>query len=124
MDAPIIPLQCKHYLDRLSLPQTVRDGIEAQLAETPTLSTRDAMTRLHHILAQKNANGDNPAHGSVIARAKLALGHAAVWRDGEHVTTENAIEKNESAQLCVAPPLHRASMVPHPWGALNPVTRW
>src|SRR5690606_32221073 len=29
-----------------------------------------------------------------------------------------------AASLCVAPPIHRASMVPHPWGALNPLVRW
>jgi membrane glycosyltransferase len=27
-------------------------------------------------------------------------------------------------QLCVAPPINRASMVPEPWGALNPLVRW
>lgn len=124
MDAPIIPLPCSHYLDRLALPTTVREGIEAQLAETPTLSTRDAMTRLHHILAQKNADGDNPAYGSIVARAKLALGHAAVWRGRDANTAVDTNEDNAPAALCVAPPLNRASMVPHPWGALNPFTRW
>lgn len=124
MDTPIIPLPCSHYLDRLALPTTVREGIEAQLAETPTLSTRDAMTRLHHILAQKNADGDNPAYGSVVARAKLALGHAAVWRGRDEISAADTNEDNAPAALCVAPPLNRASMVPHPWGALNPFTRW
>lgn len=124
MDAPRIPLPCRHYLDKLSLPPAVRDGIEAQLAEPPTLSTRDAMTRLHHILAQKNADSDNPAYGSVIARARLALGRDAVWRADPAASAANTVEQNEPAQLCVAPPLNRASMVPHPWGALNPLTRW
>lgn len=124
MDAPLIPLPCRHYLDRLSLPPAVRDGMEAQLAETPTLSTRDAMTRLHHILAQKNADADNPAYGSVAARAQLALGQAAVWCERGDVPGENSAERKDPAQLRVAPPINRASMVPHPWGALNPVTRW
>ena len=124
MDAPIIPKPCSHYLDRLSLSPAVREGIELQLAETPTLSTLDAMTRLHHILAQKNADVDHPAYGSAKTRARLALGQAAAWPDGEHVATANVVEQNEAAQLCVAPALNRASMVPHPWGALNPVTRW
>jgi len=124
MDAPIIPMPCRHYLDRLSLPTTVREGIEAQLAETPALSTRGAMTRLHHILAQKNADGDNPAYGSVIARAKLALGQAAVWRGSDDTSAANTSQHHQPVALCVAPPLNRASMVPHPWGALNPFTRW
>lgn len=122
MDASLIPLPCRHYLDRLALPQAVRDGIEAQLAEAPTLSTRDAMTRLHHILAQKNADADNPAYGSVYARARLALGNAAVWRG--KAGTATTLEQHGPAHLCVAPAVNRASMVPQPWGALNPVTRW
>lgn len=119
MDAPLIPLPCRHYLDRLSLPPAVRDGIEVQLAEKPALSTHDAMTRLHHILAQNNADAGNPAYGSVAARAQLALGQAALC--GGH---DDANRGKDPAQLCVAPPVHRASMVPHPWGALNPVKRW
>lgn len=124
MDTPLIPLPCRHYLDRLPLSPSVRDGIEARLAEAPTLSARDAMIRLHHMLAQKNADAAYPAYGSVAARAQLALGPAAVWREPDDALPGHAGAQKDSAQLCVAPPIKRASMVPQPWGELNPVIRW
>ncbi len=124
MDAPFIPPPCRHYLDRLSLPFAVREGIEAQLAEKASMSARDAMTRLHHILAQKNADADNPAYGSVAARAQLALGQTVVWSGPDDLPGDHPDGGKGPTQLCVAPTINRASMVPRPWGALNPVTRW
>jgi membrane glycosyltransferase len=122
MDAPRIPTQCRHYLDHLSLPQTEREAIEAQLEAAPTFSTREAMTGLHHALAGKHANPDNPALASVVARTRLAIGTAShAFNTVEPAQELGAVA---SAALKIAPPINRVSMVPQPWGALNPITRW
>lgn len=122
MDAPRIPTQCRHYLDHLSLPQAEREAIEAQLEAAPTFSTREAMTGLHHALAGKHANPDNPALASVVARTRLAIGTALhAFNTVEPAQELGAVA---SAALNIAPPINRVSMVPQPWGALNPITRW
>lgn len=118
MDAPRIPTQCRHYLDHLSLPQAERHVVERRLEETATFSTREAMADLHHALAGEHANPGNPALGSVLARTRLALAANAP----DKVTP--ALCDESGAPLSIAPPINRASMVPEPWGALNPLTRW
>ncbi len=120
MDVSRIPPSCRHYLDRLELPQALRDEIESRLVALPALSNREAMTRLHRMLAGKNVDAGNPAYASVAARARLTVGQQAAWCDDDAATAADA----QSSQLCVAPPVNRASMVPEPWGALNPIVRW
>src|SRR5690606_36051972 len=60
-----------------------------------------AFAALHHFLAGEHADSANPAWGSVQARLRLFLGRSAP----------------------LAPPIARASMVPHPWGILDPLAR-
>ncbi|HTH95544.1 MAG TPA: glucans biosynthesis glucosyltransferase MdoH [Rhodocyclaceae bacterium] len=84
------------YLDRLSLTSAQRDKLRTSVAATP-----EPMTGLHRLLAQTSCS-DNPAHASVPRR--LALG-------GIPATPR------------FAPPLNRRSMVPRPWGTLNPFKR-
>lgn len=110
-----IPPPCRHYLERLALPQAMRDDIEEQLAALPAASPREAMTRLHRLLAGENADAGNPAFGSIAARARLEIAQDAAWKKQEG---------EPPSQLCIAPPINRASMVPEPWGALNPLVRW
>ncbi len=121
MDAPRIPTQCRHYLDHLALPEAERHLVEQRLEETATFSTREAMGDLHHALAGVHANTDNPALGSVPARTRLALA-ADAPEQLTHIAP--ALCDESGAPLAIAPPINRASMVPEPWGALNPVTRW
>jgi len=109
-----IPTNCRLYLDRLALPSQTRAAIDAQLAQTPGLSPADAMRRLHVLLA---GNGDdaNPARGSVVARTRHAVGdNVELKTEADYIET----------QLNLAPPVHRGSMVPVPWGPLNPLVRW
>ena len=110
-----LPPPCRHYLERLSLPQEMRDDIEEQLAALPAASPREAMARLHRLLAGENADAGNPAFGSIAARAQLDIAQDTAWQKDEDAVP---------SQLCVAPPVNRASMVPEPWGALNPLVRW
>ncbi|MNR82287.1 Glucans biosynthesis glucosyltransferase H [compost metagenome] len=112
MDAPRIPTQCRHYLDHLALPPTERQALEHKLEATATFSTRVAMSEMHHALAGADAQPEHPALGSVARRTQLAL------------AADSATALPSLAHLKIAPPLNRASMVPEPWGALNPLTRW
>lgn len=122
MKSASIPSLCKRYLDRLALPAATRRQIDTLLAnELPAAADEQAaMAALHRILAGGHA-GDNPAHASAIARAQLAVEQDAGWCDEHGRLVADAAG---AASLCVAPPIHRASMVPHPWGALNPLVRW
>ncbi len=110
--APAIAACCEQYLDRLCLPPDRRQAIAAALDGTDQLPAHLAMHRLHQVLAGTAASDQHPAYGSVAARLKLAsqpAGHD-VMPDG--------------MPAALAPPLRRTSMVPHPWGKLNPVKRW
>jgi membrane glycosyltransferase len=60
---------------------------------------------------------DNPAYGSVAARLRL-------FQQAFDEPKPQAGNDEPEAQACLAPPLNRSSMVPHPWGTLNPVKRW
>lgn len=137
MGAPLIPSrippQCRHYLDRLALPAASRREIEAQLAQVPAPSLHESMARLHRLLADRHATADagNPALGSVGTRAHLATGQTvASLAPGDATLSDKTCDANAQlheqlrAQLHVAPPINRASMVPQPWGALNPLVRW
>jgi membrane glycosyltransferase len=83
----------------------------------PASEPHEAMTRLHHQLAGCDAMPDNPAYGSVATRLAL-FRHACA--EGQ----QQADGSQSEVQACLAPPVNRTSMVPHPWGTLNPVKRW
>ncbi|GGI54949.1 glucans biosynthesis glucosyltransferase MdoH [Oxalicibacterium solurbis] len=123
METTRIPLPCRQYLDHLSLPRAQRDEIEAQLTAMPAATAREAMANLHRILAGDDVDVANPAYGSIAARAQTAIEQDDAW-----ACDDAAIQSPQSLappqQLKVAPPVHRASMVPEPWGALNPLVRW
>jgi membrane glycosyltransferase len=114
METADIPANCRHYLDRLALSTQARADIEAQLVQASGLSPADAMRRLHAILAG-NADDANPARSSIAVRTRQAIGEAA---------SVNIDANNPESQLSLAPPLNRGSMVPVPWGPLNPLVRW
>jgi membrane glycosyltransferase len=77
--------------------------VAASDALTPPL----AMRALHEALAGGDGADDNPAHGSVARRLQLA-----------------GVALGPDSRLHTAPPINRTSMVPQPWGSLNPLTRW
>ncbi|WP_175624572.1 MULTISPECIES: glucans biosynthesis glucosyltransferase MdoH [Oxalobacteraceae] len=124
MDAPRIPTQCRHYLDHLALPEQERRALEEQLEQSATFSTRVAMGDLHNALAGEHANPDNPALGSVLARTWLALAPKTADKASGKTIPAAALSDEAGVPLSIAPPINRASMVPEPWGALNPLTRW
>jgi membrane glycosyltransferase len=86
------------YLDRLPLSAGQRADLSAALTDTQA----PPMEALHRALAQTPRTA-NPAYASVPRRLALA-------------GTEHPIN--------FAPPLKRRSMVPVPWGNLNPFMRW
>jgi len=83
----------------------------------------EAMTELHHALAGKNAPSGEPAYASVASRLRLAYDRRAAQPPSGNVRTLD-VERRKRAHLLLAPPLNRSSMVPHPWGPLNPLVRW
>ncbi|HWV62785.1 MAG TPA: glucan biosynthesis glucosyltransferase H, partial [Oxalicibacterium sp.] len=123
METTRIPLLCRQYLDHLPLSSGQRDEIEAQLAAMPATTAREAMANLHRILAGDDVDVTNPAYGSIAARAQVAIGQDDAWA-GDDAALQSPQSLLPPHQLKVAPPVHRASMVPEPWGALNPLVRW
>jgi membrane glycosyltransferase len=71
------------------------------LPDTAGMEPRAALAAMHGALAGTKAEPAHPAHGSVAARLSLYWGRPAP----------------------LTPPLARASMVPHPWGVLDPLAR-
>ncbi|MDQ7968882.1 MAG: glucans biosynthesis glucosyltransferase MdoH [Oxalicibacterium faecigallinarum] len=118
-----LPSSCLQYLDLLKLPAPARKQIESQLLARMNASSSDheAMIALHAILAGHETSPDQAAQASIRARAQLAVDQDATWCDETGAVVPDAAQ---AASLYVAPPINRASMVPHPWGALNPLVRW
>ncbi|WP_293778708.1 glycosyltransferase, partial [uncultured Oxalicibacterium sp.] len=125
-----LPAPCRQYLERLALPPAVQNDIATRLQARVGASATDAqaMDALHALLAESASAGghsdrhpDNPAFASVGARTTLVVDEDASWCDETGVIVPDA---RQATSLYVAPPIHRASMVPHPWGALNPLVRW
>jgi len=90
------------YLDRLPLSAAQRADLSAAIADAPIGVKGEPMETLHRTLAQVPRSA-NPAYASVSRR--LVLGGI-------------------KTPLSFAPPLKRRSMVPVPWGKLNPFSRW
>jgi len=67
--------------------------------------------------ASNIADHDNPAYASVATRLQLAYQAPAPAPAVE-------IDRYGCGRVCTTPPLNRTSMVPQPWGALNPLVRW
>jgi membrane glycosyltransferase len=114
MDDLHIPAVCRRYLDRLALPALLRARVEEGLAQAPGLSDEEAMRRLHGLLAGAANEDEVPAYASAATRARTQIESDKAWcADGQA----------EDAALRVAPPIARGSMVPLPWGPLNPIAR-
>lgn len=106
------------YLDQLPLSDAQRGDFELSLAAIPA---SEQIPRLHRELAKQSPAvwPDHPAHSSVTPRLKIAYPESAP--DNE---TPVSADDEGVARVAVAPPLHRKSMVPGPWGILNPLSRW
>ncbi|KIF83190.1 glucans biosynthesis glucosyltransferase MdoH [Noviherbaspirillum autotrophicum] len=114
---------CERYLDRLPLSPHERSAFAWRVAHG---APHAAFTALHCALAGRpapRAMHAHVAHASVEARLQLAYRppHTALQPD----TLEWAAGgQGRRMPLPFAPPVNRASMVPQPWGALNPLARW
>lgn len=80
------------------------------------------MRALHQTLADgadanEFADHDNPAYASVATRLQLS-------RRPSQATPAIEIDRCGRSRVSTTPPLHRISMVPQPWGVLNPLVRW
>lgn len=99
---------CKQYLDRLPLTIDKRHLLEKEVTADGMHTPSEAMAQLHRALAgqtaTESATDSHPAYSSVASRVQLSYA--------------------QKESLPLAPLMHRASMVPHPWGTLNPFTRW
>jgi len=118
--------QVDRYLERLPLPAQQRQEIETRVS---ALASGDAMQDVHRVLAAEQAGSiaslatdDNPALQSIATRLRL------IWPprgDGSSTALPLcAAPDDDGAHVAVAPPLNRRSMVPRPWGELNPFARW
>jgi len=118
--------QLERYLDRLPLTPEQRQALLARVGEQ---DAGDAMGNLHGLLAgEQRSLHDNPAQDSVAARLELTYPRAAVDAMAP-AARARAVESPRPVpgpgdNIKVAPPLNRRSMVPRPWGTLNPLSRW
>ena len=117
-DAPCVDA-VERYLGRLALTPLQRQALQAAAARHGG-QPRMAMRALHRRLAEDvddHASDDNPAFASVAARLQLAY---------QPLQAAPVIELDHSGRgrISTTPPLNRISMVPQPWGVLNPLIRW
>ena len=109
------------YLAQLPLTEAQRREYAARLA---TVAPEQRLAQLHHLLAGRQANSHNPAYGSIAKRLQLAYGRRAPDRQQEGNLRWLDVERRQQVRMQFTPPLKRASMVPVPWGTLNPLQRW
>ncbi|SNT18079.1 membrane glycosyltransferase [Noviherbaspirillum humi] len=114
-------LMCRRYLDRLPLAQAQRAEFEARLHGA---EPEQALADLHNLLAGGDATPSNPAYGSIMKRLQLAYGRRAPDRREPGNVRHLDIERRKQARMQFTPPINRSSMVPVPWGTLNPLQRW
>ena len=121
--------QLERYLDRLPLTPEQRQDLAARAGE---LDSGDAIRDLHGLLAGgrglSGKDSGNPAHDSVAARLELSYPQAAAKAIAMQMPAAgaevSAAVPGPGDDIKVAPPLNRKSMVPRPWGTLNPLSRW
>ncbi|MGN6702423.1 MAG: glucans biosynthesis glucosyltransferase MdoH, partial [Burkholderiaceae bacterium] len=123
-DAALIP--CADYLGRLPLPPAERERLLAQVDAGNPRSPREAMTALHRLLAGGDASAGEPAYASVAARLRMlrTTPEGAQAVDALPPASSDAPNASNKPIAPIAPPICRRSMVPHPWGTLNPLLRW
>jgi membrane glycosyltransferase len=105
----------KAYLDRLPLSPAQQGELYARIAEQDA----DTPMRAMHCALAETQHALHPAYASVPARLKLA-------QRGQTPAAEMPPYKAplKLSAPRFAPPLNRKSMVPSPWGVLNPALRW
>jgi membrane glycosyltransferase len=97
-------------------------GTYASIVPTGGMPAREAMAAVHRALAGKEGCHACPAYGSIASRLRLSYGESSLIAKSS--TSANCTDRADPLRLDTAPPLVRASMVPHPWGDINPVKRW
>jgi membrane glycosyltransferase len=110
----------QRYVDRLG-PNYQANSNHALPADTSHFNNgdQDGLASVHHGMASKDADPDNPGLGSVVTRLKLGFGHPC-----DDVSSPAKAAGSPSPPFPVTPRLARGSMVPTPWGTLNPIKRW
>ena len=113
--------QWERYLAHLPLTSAQREDLLARVA---VQETGDAMSHLHNALAGSSSSAANLdlASASVAARLELCFPQAAAQVLSGPAAAVAGLAQGDV--LKVAPPLQRRSMVPRPWGTLNPLSRW
>ncbi|MBP0597728.1 glucans biosynthesis glucosyltransferase MdoH [Herbaspirillum sp. LeCh32-8] len=111
------------YLARLPLSPEQRHELAARAG---AIASGDPVADLHRVLAEASgrAAGESitPAQASVDAR--LHLMYPAAGDAPAAASVPPIGEDRGEPHIAVAPPLNRKSMVPRPWGELNPFSRW
>ncbi|MBV8063627.1 MAG: glucan biosynthesis glucosyltransferase H, partial [Nevskia sp.] len=115
MDHPAPQSKLEAYLAQLPLSAEARANLRDRAGGD--------LGRLQRALEEgAGADPDNPAHGSILARLKLAFAPPPRPGDAKLGEIYTADVRGET-RLVSTPPLKRASMVPLPWET-NPLRRW
>ena len=109
--AVTVPPPCEEYLRRLPLSAAQRLAARDAAARA-NASPREALRALHQALAGSPLDGGNPAYASTAARLEAP--------DAAPPATPPDCHR----RIASVPPPKRISMMPQPWGALNPLIRW
>lgn len=114
------------YLARLPLSPEQRRDLAARAG---AIGSGDPVADLHRVLAQAGAEtdadeavGDEAPDEVALAQASVAARLHLMYPQGSAAPALG--DDRGRAHIDVAPPLQRKSMVPRPWGELNPFSRW
>lgn len=129
MPAPESLANCDDYLKHLELPREQHASVCAAFTTGGDTTPQGGMASLHCALGAGTQAQDNPAYRSVLPRLCHSSLYASLLQRSKEIgtgacATANSDRQPSGAWLPTAPPPNRGSMVPHPWGILNPVKRW
>ena len=115
------------YLARLPLTPEQRQHLAAKAGE---FASGNPVADLHRALAAEAGapvpagETNDVARASLDARLQLLYAPKAPTESNVQAAPPVGRDREDTPHIDVAPPLNRKSMVPRPWGDLNPFARW
>ena len=110
--------------------RAVHGSLAAEAAVATGLTAVGAGANAFHFSQHHQPEDGDSAAQSVLARLLLAYGEPKKSSDDNNAAApagnEMPLSVTDAGQprIAVAPPVNRKSMVPRPWGELNPLVRW
>ncbi|MDB5777338.1 MAG: mdoH [Herbaspirillum sp.] len=104
--------------------RVMHSRLAAEAASVTGTAAPDAGVNAFSLSRHHQPDDSDSASQSVLARLLLAYGEPGSTAADTSFELPLYLAAGNEPQVAVAPPINRRSMVPRPWGELNPLVRW